>query len=192
MNIKTAQGLDAFISNAVARGAQAFDQVPGSSMFGSPLLGKENPVMTGFGKGFGQHAGKTQAIGQFGSEKWQSALKHLPAVAGLVGGAALVKNMYDRWQANQLRREILKDPKLTAKYQPEDIQLALKSVNRYAPSLSADKNTVTNTIKRVLEYDGVNVEDVKQLMELEKLYQESVGANTRLFRPISDMAKLVI
>lgn len=185
--------MDAFISQAIGRGREALSQIPqGGSSFLSPLVGRESSLAQGLGSGYGKHVGTVRGIADAGSQKWQSAVKHLPTVALGVGGAALVKNLYDRWQSKQMKREILKNPRLTDKYDPKEIQEAVEAVNKYAPSLSGDKNTVTNTVKRMLEYDGVNVEDVKQLMDLEKLYQESLGAGSTLFRPITDLAKLVI
>lgn len=183
---KTAQDLDTFIANAVQRGQAGLAATPGQSSFLSPLLGlNQDPIAAGFGKGYGGIAGGAAGINEFGSLKWNAMSKHLPAIAGVAGGAMLTKALYDRWQTKKVREQILANPDLIAKYQKKDIEKALGYIGEYAPGAAAKNPAATEDLTRkILMYDGVGVEDIKKLLEIEKAYQESRGVRSQFFNPI--------
>jgi len=193
MLFKTAQDLDAFIANALQRGSAAVGNVPGSgSSFLSPLLGQKNPLLEGFGKGFGGHHGAAAAIGDVGSLKWNAVTKHLPAIAALGGGYLLTKSLYDNWQAKQVKNTILKNQELSTRYNPAELNKAVDYIQKYSPSVGRDADSAQDLAKKILLYDSVGIDDIEKLLKVEKAYQESRGAGSQIFSPIGNMLGMVL
>lgn len=190
---KTAQDLDTFIANAIQRGSAAMGNYPGSgSSFLSPLLGQKNPLMEGFGSGFGKHHGSAAAISDVGSLKWNALKKHLPTIGAIGGGYLLTKALYDNWQSRQVKNTILKNPSLNAKYSPDELEKAVSYIQKYSPSVGKDADSAQDLAKKILLYDGVGIDDIEKLLKVEKAYQDSRGAGSQIFSPISSALGMVL
>jgi len=187
---KTAQDFDTFIANAVQRGGAALGA--GGNSFLSPMLGQKNPMWEGFGGSFGKHLGSVAGIGEAGSLKWNALTKHLPTVAALGGGYMLTKALYDNWQAKQVKRQILKNPELSAKYKQDELNKAVSYIQQYSPSVGKDVDAAQDLAKRMLLYNGVGVDDIEKLLRVEKAFQESRGARSQIFSPIGSMLGMVL
>lgn len=191
MHFKTAQDLDTFIANAIQRGSVAMGGMP-SNGFLSPLLGQKNPLLEGFGTGYGKHTGAVAGIADVGSQKFQALTKHLPTIAGLAGGYMLTKALYDNWQSKQVKNTILKNQDLAAKYSPAELNKAVAYIQKYSPSVGKDQDAAEDLAKRMLLYNGVGVDDIEKLLKVEKAYQESRGAGSQIFAPIGNLASMVL
>jgi len=191
MHFKTAQDLDTFIANAIQRGSVAMGGMPSNS-FLSPLLGQKNPLLEGFGEGYGKYTGAVAGIADVGSQKFQALTKHLPIIAGLAGGYMLTKALYDNWQSKQVKNTILKNQDLAAKYSPAELNKAVAYIQKYSPSVGKDQDAAEDLAKRMLLYNGVGVDDIEKLLKVEKAYQESRGAGSQIFAPIGNLANMVL
>jgi hypothetical protein len=119
------------------------------------------------------------------TDKLEAFLGHLPMVAGLAGGAWLVNKMYNSWKNKQVADEILDDPEFSH-YDRKSLRNALTSMHNYSPSLLRDPITARQLAKRSVEFDGLTLKDITEMMQSEKLYRESQGVGNYT-GPITDI-----
>ena len=152
----------------------------------SSVLGGDPFKSDPFARKYLEQAGQTAFnLNRGTTDKLNAFLGHLPMVAGLAGGAWLVNKMYNSWKNKQVADQILDDPEF-AHYDRKALKNALTSMHNYSPSLLRDPITARQLAKRSVEFDGLTLKDITEMMQSEKLYRESQGVGNYT-GPITDI-----
>jgi hypothetical protein len=157
-----------------------------ASTIKSMLGGKETSLEQGYGKA----RGAVEAVHDVGGLKWNTALEHLPTLAGVMGGGWLVKSLYDNWKNKQVGEQMMDDPAF-ANIDKNKVREAIGEMHNYAPSILRNPNSARGLIKQMVQYDGMTPKDIEGLLKLETMNREAHGVGSYL-GPLGDVLSTVI
>lgn len=177
--IKYADAVDKLVSNALhSAQLRSATAAPGSVMssLGSVMGISPSPFDIGYGKALGAHA----VTDTFGPLKWTGFKGILPTVALAAGGTALVKHLYDKWQNTKVENQLMSDQSLTGRYSPEEVRKTIQLISRHAPSIMKDPETAKHQVNRSLQFEGLTMKDINEMLDTEKKFQETHGVGALL------------